>query len=85
MSKSFENSIGLRCLKKHREVDCVDSRILQCGCRQETKTAGAARSLRARVCAEAGTQLGDLQGDSDRKIKDPSVIPRVTGVAVAGG
>ena len=85
MSKSFENSIGLRCLKKHREVDCVDSRILQCGCRQETTTAGAARSLRVRVCPEAGTQLGDLPGDPVRKIEAPLVNPRVTGVAVAGG
>ena len=59
--ESFEYSIGLRCLKKHSEVDCVDSRILQCGCRpcrQETVTAGAARALQARVCAEAGTQWG---------------------------
>ena len=66
-------------------MDCVDSRILQCGCRQETTTAGVARSLRARVCAEAGNQLGDLPGDPVRKINAPLVIPRVTGVAVAGG
>ena len=55
VSKSFEYSIGLRCLKKHREVDCNDTRILQCGCQhwQETTTAGAADA----VCAEAERDL----------------------------
>ena len=74
VSKSFENSIGLWCLKKHRKVDCVDSRILQCECQQETTTAGAAKALKARVWPKAGTQLGDRPGDPVRKIEAQLVV-----------
>ena len=80
MSKSFENSIGLRCLTKHREVDCVDSRILQCGCRQETNYYG--RSGCEQGCVQS---RNPVPGPVVRKFEFPLVIPRVTGVDVAGG
>ena len=84
MSKSLEYSIGLRCLKKHHEVDCVDSGILQGGCQQETTWQEQQGAASKGVC-RGRDPVGDRPGDPVRKIEAPLVNPRVTSVAVGSG
>ena len=84
MSKAFEYSIGLRCLKKHREVDWrgqQNTSVRVPAGDYNGRSGGASRV----GCVPRQEPSGGPPGDPVRKIEAPLVIPRVTSVAVDGG